>query len=101
MKKTRKIIKGLSLKMDALFFRNLTLIIATIFIWRGVWNLSDHFFFPHNFLTSNITMIIMGLILLFIFDSEIEEIEEEIIETEKFESDEKKHKHKHLLNDLI
>jgi hypothetical protein len=32
-----KIIKGLSLKLDSLFFRNLTLILASIFIWRGVF----------------------------------------------------------------
>ena len=101
MKKTRKLIKGMSLKLDALFLRNLTLIIATIFIWRGIWNLSDHYFFPHNFLTSNFLMILMGLVLLFIFDSEVEETEDEIIQTEEYEKTDHKHKHKHLLNDLI
>jgi hypothetical protein len=100
MKKTRKIIKGISLKLDALFLRNLTLIMATIFIWRGTWNLADHYFFPHSFLTSNISMIFLGLLLLFIFDSEIEETEQEIEEMENFEGN-GKHNHKHLLNDHI
>lgn len=101
MKKAKKFINGLSLKLDDLFFRNLTLIIATIFIWRGIWNLADKYFFPHDFLASNISVIIVGLVLLFIFDSEVEETEEEIEETEKFETKEHKHNHKHLLNDLI
>ncbi len=102
MKKTKKFIRGLSLKFDALFFRNLTLILATIFIWRGVWNLSDRFFFTNNFILSNLSMIIIGLFLLFVFDSEVEETEEEIEETEEFERNKNhKHKHKHLLNDHI
>lgn len=100
MKKAKKILRGISFKLDALFFRNLTLILATIFIWRGVWNLADHFFIPNNFIVSNIVMIFIGLFLLFIFDSEVGEAEEEIEESEKFGSH-KDHKHKHLLNDHI
>ncbi len=101
MKKTRKLIKGFSLKFDALFLRNLTLIFATIFIWRGIWNLADKYFFPHDFLTSNLAMIFAGLLLLFIFDSEVEETEGEIEEMEDFESKPHNHKHRHLLNDHI
>lgn len=102
MKKTRKFIKGISLKLDALFLRNLTLIVATIFIWRGIWNFLDHHFFPGNFMLSNLLSILIGLFLLFIFDSEVEETEEEIEESEKFESKKNhNHKHKHLLNDHI
>lgn len=86
MKKTKKILNGLSFKMDALFFRNLTLILATILIWRGVWNYADKYFFPDNFLLSNLLTIIFGIFLLFIFDSEVE-------------SEDKKHKH--LSDDLI
>jgi hypothetical protein len=99
MSKSKKIFSGLSFKLDALFFRNLTLILATILIWRGVWNLADKFFFADSFITSNTLTIIIGLALLFIFDSEVEETEKEIEESEKFES--KSHKHKHLLNDHI
>jgi len=86
MKKTKKFLKGLSFRLDALFFRNLTLILATILIWRGIWNFADSYFFPHNFFLSNLLTIIIGLFLLFVFDSEVEE-------------DEKKHKH--LLNEHI
>jgi hypothetical protein len=68
-----KIIKGLSLKLDSLFFRNLTLILASIFIWRGVWNFSDKYIFPDNFILSNLLCIFIGIFLLFIFDSEVEE----------------------------
>jgi uncharacterized membrane protein YbhN (UPF0104 family) len=86
MNKTKKILKGMSFKLDALFFRNLTLILATILIWRGIWNFADHYFFPGNFILSNLLTTFLGIFLLFIFDSEVE-------------SEDKKHKH--LTDDLI
>lgn len=86
MKKVKKIIKGLSFKLDALFFRNLTLILATILIWRGVWNFTDMYLLPNDFVLSNLITILVGLFLLFVFDSEVEEEEKE---------------HKHLLNEHI
>ena len=92
MKKTRRIIRGLSFRLDTLFFRNLTLILATILIWRGIWNFADQYFFPHNFFMSNLLTIIVGIFLLFIFDSEVEEVEEEV---------EHGKVHKHLSNDHI
>lgn len=101
MKKIKKIFKGLSFKFDALFFRNLTLIVSTILIWRGVWNFVDSYFFPHNHFLSNLLTIVLGIVLLFIFDSEVEETENEIERTERFESKDHEHKHKHLLNDLL
>ena len=100
MKKTRKLIKGISLKLDALFLRNLTLILATILIWRGIWNFADKYFLPHDFILSNTITIAIGLFLLFVFDTEVEETEEEIEEMEKLESG-SNHKHRHLLNDHI
>ncbi len=72
MKKTRKFLHGLSFKLDALFFRNLTIILASILIWRGIWNFADKYFFPDNFFLSNIITLIVGIFLLFIFDSEVE-----------------------------
>jgi hypothetical protein len=102
MTKFRKVFRGISFRLDALFFRNLTLILATILIWRGVWNFADKYFWPHDFIASNLGTILLGLALLFIFDSEVEETEEEIEESELYEgSTNHKHKHKHLLNDHI
>lgn len=72
MEKARKILKGLSFKFDTLFFRNLTIILAAIFIWRGMWNILDMYFLPENFLLSNFVCIIFGIFLLYIFDSEFE-----------------------------
>ena len=92
MKKTKRILSGLSFSLDALFFRNLTLILATILIWRGIWNYADKYFFPNDFFMSNLLTIIVGIMLLFIFDSEVEEVEEEV---------EHGKMHKHLSNDHI
>ncbi len=64
--------RGLSFKLDSLFFRNITLILAAVLIWRGIWNILDVYFFPGSILTSNILSIIFGVFLLFVFDSEIE-----------------------------
>jgi len=75
VKKIKKIFKGLSFKLDSLFFRNLTLILATILIWRGVWNFADKYFFPDSFYLSNLLTIVFGIFLLFVFDSEVEEEE--------------------------
>lgn len=72
MKHTRRTLTGLSFKLDALFFRNLTLILSAVLIWRGMWNFLDLYLFPGNEFLSNIVSIIIGIILLFIFDSEVE-----------------------------
>jgi uncharacterized membrane protein YbhN (UPF0104 family) len=73
MARKRKIFSGLSFKLDTLFFRNLTLLLAAIFIWRGIWNLLDTYFIPHDKFLSNIIIILIGIFLLFVFDSEVEE----------------------------
>jgi sugar phosphate permease len=102
MKKVKKIFRELSFKLDALFFRNLTLILATILIWRGVWNFADKYFWPNDFIASNIATIVIGVFLLFLFDAEIEETEEEIENTERYEARKNhRHKHRHLLNEQL
>jgi dolichyl-phosphate-mannose--protein O-mannosyl transferase len=93
MKKAKRIFAGLSLKWDPLFFRNLTLILAAILIWRGVWDLIDIFVLPMDTFFGNLVIILVGIVLLFVFDSEVEE-EEETNKT-------KKHKHRHLSDDLL
>ena len=39
---------------------------AIVGFWRGTWNLFDKFVFPTNFLLSQITTIIGGVIILMI-----------------------------------
>lgn len=72
MKKVKKVFKGISFQLDELFFRNLTIILASVLIWRGSWNLLDKFLFPDSPLLSSFFSIIFGIFLLFIFDSEVE-----------------------------
>ena len=72
MKKTKRILKGLSLRYDPLFIRNLTLMASVVLIWRGIEHLLDIYFFPNNEILSSVLTIIIGIVLLFIFDSEIE-----------------------------
>lgn len=77
MSKRKTYRSGLSFRWDPLFFRNLTLIIATILIWRGVWNFMDEYLFPKDFLLSNLSVIVVGILMLYLFDTEVEEILEE------------------------
>jgi hypothetical protein len=48
-------------------FDVLLIIVASVAIvgfWRGFWNLMDKYVFPGNFLGSNLTTIIGGIVLL-------------------------------------
>lgn len=38
--------------------------LGLIFVWRGLWNLMDHYWFPSNLLWSNLSGIIIGIIVL-------------------------------------
>ncbi len=72
MAKRKKHFKGMSFIRDHYFLRNITIIFSAIFIWRGVWNLLDHYLLPMNPDLSNIISILIGIILLLIFDKELE-----------------------------
>lgn len=65
-----------SKKAKNTFFYNVRvflLIIAVVVIWRWIWNLFDRYFFPDNFILSNILTIIIWLIIIFINDYELED----------------------------
>jgi len=38
--------------------------LGLIFVWRGLWNLMDHYWFPSHSLLSNLSGIIVGIIVL-------------------------------------
>ncbi len=40
--------------------------IAIVGVWRGTWNLFDHFIFPNSFIISQLATILGGLIILLI-----------------------------------
>ncbi len=51
--------------------------VAIIMIWRGVWDLLEMYVLPENQLVSNITCIIIGIIVLLWDDWRLWELEEE------------------------
>lgn len=63
-------LKGLSFRVDAKFLRNLTVAIGAVFMWRGIWVLSDHYLFPDDPLASSIVSIVVGLFFLYLPDFE-------------------------------
>jgi hypothetical protein len=73
MKKNRKVLSGLSFKLDKLFFRNLTLLLSAILMWTGVEHILSEYFIKYSVFRNSVIVIIVGIILLFVFDSEIEE----------------------------
>lgn len=65
-----------SKKAKNTFFYNVRvflLIIAVIMIWRGIWNFLDSYFLPDNYVLSNILTIVIGLIIIFVNDYELED----------------------------
>ena len=40
--------------------------LAIVAFWRGAWNLMDKYLFPENFIISQSTSILFGLLILFI-----------------------------------
>jgi len=50
----------------------LLIVIAIIFIWRGIWGLLDVYLLPNYPLLSMIISIIIGLIILYMDDKKLE-----------------------------
>ena len=62
----------MSFRLDALFFRNITLLLSAIFIWTGVEHILSYYFLTESPVKNGMIVIAIGVILLFIFDSEVE-----------------------------
>jgi hypothetical protein len=61
--------RSLSLKWDPSFVPNLIICIGVVFIWRGMRNIIDEYFFPEYHLFSNIVAIGIWMFLLYLPDS--------------------------------
>ena len=68
MKKVKELFSGLSLNWDKGFIRNLVIAIGVVGVWRGMWDVLDHYFFPNNPLLSDLLCIVFGLLLLYLPD---------------------------------
>ena len=64
----------ISLKPSKTFFGMLMIAIAVIMVWRGIWNLLDHYLFPDNFILSNVISIVVGIIVLYLPDRTLKEL---------------------------
>lgn len=54
-----------------MYFEVITVSLAIVMMWRGVWNLLDYYVFPqYNFL-SNFFTILIGMTLLFLNDFDV------------------------------
>lgn len=56
------------------FFVKLMLVAGVIFVWRGLWNLMDIYFFPNSFMLSNIAGISIGMLLIYLPDEDFDEL---------------------------
>lgn len=72
--KKKKDYKGFSLKLDKYFFRNLLVVLGVVMVWRGIWDLLDYYFFPGNQLLSDVLSIVIGVLILYLPDSNIDEL---------------------------
>lgn len=57
------------------FITVLLTVIAVVFVWRGIWGLTDHFLFPENELLSYLVSVLVGLVILYIDDKRISELD--------------------------
>ena len=62
----------------AYFTKNLTIVIGLVLIWRGIWYVLDEIdilFFASNHIYTAIGGIILGLLILYIPDQDLKEIQ--------------------------
>ena len=62
----------------AYFTKNLTIVIGLVLIWRGIWYVLDEIdilFFANNHIYTAIGGIILGLLILYIPDQDLKEIQ--------------------------
>ncbi|HEY4484037.1 MAG TPA: hypothetical protein VI752_02595 [Candidatus Paceibacterota bacterium] len=62
----------------AYFTKNLTIVIGLVLIWRGIWYVLDEIdilFFESNHIYTAIGGIILGLLILYIPDQDLKEIQ--------------------------
>jgi len=60
------------------FSRNISIAIGLVLIWRGIWNLLDFFdyhFFGGNHFWSALLGIVIGVLILYLPDKDLKEIE--------------------------
>ncbi len=60
------------------FTKNLTIVIGLVLIWRGIWYVLDEIdilFFESNHIYTAIGGIILGLLILYIPDQDLKEIQ--------------------------
>jgi hypothetical protein len=48
------------------------LVVGVVMIWRGIWNLLDHYFFPEYWVASSIGTIIIGVVILILNDNHLD-----------------------------
>ncbi|MDQ5889641.1 MAG: hypothetical protein QG570_233 [Patescibacteria group bacterium] len=62
----------------AYFTKNLTIVIGLVLIWRGIWYVLDEIdilFFSNNHIYTAIGGIILGLLILYLPDQDLKEIQ--------------------------
>ena len=62
----------------AYFAKNISIVIALVLIWRGIWyslDFIDRIFFGEGHLYTAVGGIIIGLIILYLPDHDLKEIE--------------------------
>ncbi len=60
------------------FAKNIAIVIGIVLIWRGIWYILDYFdmlFFHGDHLPSAVGGIIIGLLILYLPDRDLKEIE--------------------------
>ncbi|MEK7134547.1 MAG: hypothetical protein AAB819_02385 [Patescibacteria group bacterium] len=66
------------MKLIAYFARNISIVVGLVLIWRGVWYILDGFdkaVFGGNHIITAIGGIILGLLILYLPDKDLKELQ--------------------------
>lgn len=50
------------------------LAVGVVFVWRGVWGLSDIYLFPNNEFMSYVISIVIGIVILYLHNKNLKEL---------------------------
>ena len=56
-------------------FRSLTIGASLIFFWRGAWGLMDMYLFPNQPSISYILSVVLGILIVFLIDHRLDDLE--------------------------
>lgn len=56
------------------YINTLLVLIAAVMIWRSIWNFADRYFFPDNFILSNLITLLVWFLIILLSDYDLDDV---------------------------